>query len=80
MGTVGPSRGGGGGQNKFSKNLIFERFAAKFFPKVSRGVLGGSKMDSVNLTCNAFLHRNFSSRYIMVPGGHEGVVKNRRFS
>ena len=73
MGTVGPpggSRGWGGGQNRFSKNLIFERFAEKFFSKVSRG----SKRDSVNLTFNAFLHRNFSSRYIMVPGGHEGVV------
>ena len=36
-------------------------------------------MDSVNLTFNAFLHRNFSSRYIIVPGGHEGVVENRLF-
>ena len=32
-----------------------------------------SKRDSVNLTFNAFLHRKFSSRYIMVPGG--GVMK-----
>ena len=31
----------GGGQNRFSKNLIFERFAAKFFPKVSRGFSEG---------------------------------------
>ena len=26
-------------------------------------------MDSVNLTFHAFLHRKFSSMYIMVPGG-----------
>ena len=49
------------------------RFAAKsFFPKFQ----GGSprvKKDSVNLTFNAFLHRKFSSMYIMVPGGPKGV-------
>ena len=46
MGTVGPPggiEGGGGGQNRFSKNLIFERFAAKFFSKVSRGFSEGQK-------------------------------------
>ena len=74
MGTVGPPQGGsrgdgrGEGQNRFSKNLIFERFAAKFFSKVSRGFSEGQK-GRVNLTFNAFLHRNFSSTYIMVPGG-----------
>ena len=65
MGTVGPPGGSReGGQNRFSKKLIFERFAAKFFSKVSR-----SKRDTVNFSFNAFLHRNFSSRYIRVPGG-----------
>ena len=63
----------GGGQNRFSKNLVFERVAAKFFSKVSRGFSEGQK-GSVNLTFNAFLHKNFSVSYIMVPGGHEGVV------
>ena len=51
----------GGGQNRFSKNLIFKRFAAKFFPKVSRRFPEGQKW-TVNLTFNAFLHRNFSSK------------------
>ena len=59
----------GGGQNRVSKNLIMEPFAAKFFSS-----LRGSKRDSVNLTFNAFLHRNLLFRYIMVPGDHEGVV------
>ena len=35
-------------------------------------VLRGSKRDSVHLTLNAFLHRKFSSLYIMVPGGPKG--------
>ena len=44
------------GQNRFSKNLIFKRFAAKFFSKVSRRFSEGQK-GSVNLTFNAFLHK-----------------------
>ena len=36
-------QGGRGGLNRFSKNLIFERFAAKFFSKVSRGFSEGQK-------------------------------------
>ena len=63
----------GGGQNRFSKNLIFKRFAAKFFSKVSRRFSEGQK-GSVNLTFNAFLHRKFSSMYIFVPGSPKGVV------
>ena len=47
IGKVGPpGRGGGsrgGGQNRFSKNLIFERFAAKFFSKLSSGFSDGQK-------------------------------------
>ena len=69
-------RGGvevGGGQNRFSKNIIFKRFAAKFISNVSRRFSKGQK-GSVNLTFNAFLHRKFSSMHIMVPGGPKGVV------
>ena len=53
------------GQNRFSENLIFKRFAAKVFSEVSRRV----KKDSVNLTFNAVLHRKILSRYVMVPWG-----------
>ena len=34
---------GVGGQNRFPKNLIFKRFAAKFFSKVSRRFSEGQK-------------------------------------
>ena len=62
-----------GGQNRFSKNLMFERFAANFFSSLKE-VQQGAKRYSANLSCNAFFHRDFSSRYIMVRGrGHEGV-------
>ena len=37
-------------------------------------------MESVILTFNAVLQRKFSSGYIMVLGGHEGVVQIRPFS
>ena len=78
MGKVEPPGGarGLGGQNRFPKNIVFERFAAKSFSEVNE-LLQRSKMDCVNLICNAFLknfHRNFSSMYIMVPCGHEGLV------
>ena len=46
MGTVGPPwrvEGEGVGQNRFSKNLIFKRFAAKFFSEVSRRFSDGRK-------------------------------------
>ena len=44
VGTVRRSRGGSsGGQNRFSKNLIFKRFAAKFFSKVSMRFSKGQK-------------------------------------
>ena len=46
---------------------------ANFFSKVSRRFSDGQK-GSVNLTFNAFLHRKFSSMYIMVPGGSKMVV------
>ena len=42
--------------------------APKFFLKFQGGS-PRSKSDSVNSTFNAFFHRKFSSRYIMVPGG-----------
>ena len=45
----------------------FKRFATEFFV----GSQGGSPRVKmiVNLTSNAFLHRKFSSRYIVVPHG-----------
>ena len=73
MGTVGPPRGvDGGGQGvkiDFRKTSFLSVSRRNFILKFQGGVLGGSKRDSVNLTFNAFLHRNFSSRYIIVPGG-----------
>ena len=60
---------GAGGGNRFSKNLIFKRFAATFFLMSQEGS-PGVKMDSVNLT---FMQKKFSARYNMVPGCHVGV-------
>ena len=37
------------------------------------------KKDNVNLTFNAFLDRNFSSRYIGSRGGGHGTVKSPFF-
>ena len=71
MGAVGPPGGrgrGGGGQNLFSKNLIFKRFAAKFFSKVSSRYSEGQK-GSVNLTFSAFLHRQLSALMQFPPPG-----------
>ena len=79
MGTVGPPGGGsrlegrGGGQNRFSKNLIFKRFAANFFSKVSRRFSEGQK-GSVNLTFNAFYMENFLLCTLWFPGGPKWVV------
>ena len=57
----------GGGESIFKKPH-FKRFSAKFFSKFSKKFSKGQK-GSVNLTFNAFLHRKFSSRCIMVPEG-----------
>ena len=65
-----------GGQNRFSKNVIFKRFAAKFFSKVSRRFSEGQK-GNVNSTFDALLHRKFFPMYIFVPGGPKGVVYRR---
>ena len=62
-----------GGSKSIFEKPHFKRFAAKFFLRFQ----GGSpkvKKDIVKLSFNAFLHRKFSSRYIMVPGGPKGVV------
>ena len=68
MGTVGPPRGvevgGGGVKIDFRKTSFLSVSRRNSFLKFQ----GGSPMDSVNLTFNAFLHRNISSMYIMVPG------------
>ena len=61
---------------RLSKSIFekphFKRFAAKFVSKVSMMFSNGQK-GSVNLTFNAFLHRKFSSWYIMVPSDHECI-------
>ena len=64
----GGSRGGGGVKIDSRKTSFLSVSWRNFFLKFQ----GGSprvKKDSVNLTCNAFFHINFSSRYTMVPGG-----------
>ena len=70
MSTVGPP--GGGSREGRSKSILekphFKRFAAKIFSNVSMRFSKGQK-GSVKLTFTAFLHRYFSSRYIMVHGG-----------
>ena len=74
MGTVGPPRagveegGGGGLKSIFRKNSFLSVSRRNSF-LMFHEVIQGSKRDSVNLTFNAFFHSNFSSRYIMVPGG-----------
>ena len=76
------SRGRGRGQNRCSKNLIFKRFAAESISKASRSFSKGEK-GSVNLTFNAFFHRNFYLGPLWFPGrggGHEEVMQIRRFS
>ena len=84
MGTVGHPRGSRGsqeraGQNRFSKNLIFKRFAAKFFGR-SRGGSPSVKKDSVNLTFNAFLHRKIFIYAHYRSRGDKGVVQILRFA
>ena len=77
IGGQGMTRKGGrgkgvGGQNRSSKNLIFKRFAAKCFSKVSKMFSKGQK-GSVNLTYNAFFTGNFHLGTLWFPGV-EGVV------
>ena len=69
---------GGGGQNRFTRTS-FSAFRGESYSKVSRRFSKGQK-ERVNFTFNGFLDRKFSSKYIMVPGDHEGVVQIRRFS
>ena len=57
---------GGGGQNRFLKNFILSVSRRNFFLKFQGGSPRVKK--GVNLTLSAFLHRKFSSLYIMVPG------------
>ena len=70
MGTVGPPggiEGGGGVKIDFRKTSFLSVSRRNFFLKFQEASPRVKK--SVNLTFNAFLHRNFSSSYIMVPGG-----------
>ena len=48
---------GGGGQNRFSKNLLFKRFKAKFFLSFKE-ILQWSKMDSVELNLMHYFIKN----------------------
>ena len=68
MSRLGPKRGRGSGRVW----EIFKCFSGKFVSKVSMR-FSKSQKGSVNLTCNAFLHRKSSSWYIIVPSGHEGI-------
>ena len=61
-------QGVGGVKIDFRK-ISFLSVSPRNFFEVSRGFSEGQKRDSVNLAFNAFLHRNFSSRYIMDPRG-----------
>ena len=58
---------GGGRQNRFSKNSVFERLVTKLFPKVSRG-FSKSQRRMVS-EFYVFMHRKFPSRFNWVLKG-----------